>query len=83
MIKERVRKFLETDKDIAPHMHEHLQDSDSLFEKEVLDSLAIIKLISFIEKEFKIPIGPEDILQDNFTSLDSIGEFVLNKQKKV
>ena len=43
-----------------------------LLEKGILDSLAIVKLLSFLEEEFDIEIDDADFDPDNFESIRSI-----------
>lgn len=49
---------------------------DSLIETGIIDSLAIVKIIAFLEGEFKIIIGDDDILAENFESIKSMSVFI-------
>jgi acyl carrier protein len=51
-------------------------DKESLIEKGILDSLGIIKLLSFIEANFYIKVTNNDITPDNFESINTISSFV-------
>ncbi len=51
-------------------------DSVDLLEEEIVDSLGIFTLISFIEDKFGVSIDPADINLDNFQTLDTITELV-------
>jgi len=59
-----------------------LSEADNLVEAGVMDSLAIMKLILFLEDEFAIRITDEDMALQNFTSIDSIYSLVQKKTKK-
>ena len=50
---------------------EYLNDSQ-LVSDGVLDSLDIMNLIMELEAAFDIEIDPEDVLSDNFESVDAI-----------
>ena len=47
-------------------------DSDRLVSDGVFDSLDIMNLIMELENEFDIEIDPEDVLSENFESVDVI-----------
>ncbi len=49
-----------------------LDDEEPLFESGIMDSIALIKMLSFIEKEFKITIDMVDVTMEKFSSLNSI-----------
>ena len=51
-----------------------------LIEEEILDSLAIIEMVTFLEDTFGIAVEPEDISVENFRTLESIVALVENKR---
>lgn len=55
------------------------QDID-LIDSGILDSLAIVQLISFIEEEFKIEFKDEDFEVKNFKTISSILALVETQQ---
>lgn len=50
-----------------------------LLEKEVVDSLGIFKIISFLENTYDIEIDDEDLVPANFESIDKISGLVSAK----
>ena len=54
-------------------------DAESLTENGVIDSLAIFRLVSFLEDTFGIRIADEEIVNDNFKSIDDIDRLVQSK----
>lgn len=50
-------------------------DTD-LFSTDVLDSFAIAQLISEIEDNFGIEVDPEDIIPENFDTVNHIAELL-------
>ncbi|HEV2378389.1 MAG TPA: acyl carrier protein [Terriglobia bacterium] len=54
-------------------------DDDSLTTSGVIDSLAIFRLVSFIEDTFGVRIADEEIVNDNFKSINDIDRFVSSK----
>lgn len=55
-------------------------DTVDLLEEEIVDSLGIFTLISFIEDKFDVSIDPADINLDNFQTLDTITELVESRK---
>lgn len=84
MIDHRLIKLIEfIKKDLAKGKHiGNLSETDNLVEAEVMDSLAVMKLILFLEDEFDIKISDEDMALQNFTSVESIYALVEKKMKK-
>ncbi len=56
-----------------------LDDTKALLASEIVDSLGIIKIITFIEEEFDIMVEDEDILPKNFQSISAIVNLVQQK----
>ena len=57
-----------------------LQDDQSLIAEEVIDSLGIFTLVSFLERRFGIELEPEDITLDNFDTVEAIADMVARKR---
>jgi acyl carrier protein len=51
-----------------------------LLEKEILDSMGIFQVVAFLESEFGIEIDDEDLVPDNFGTIDGIARLVESKQ---
>jgi acyl carrier protein len=62
------------------HSNFQLEDDDRLLEKGVIDSMSIVEMISFIESEFGIRAGEDEVSDANFGSLSGIARFVCEKQ---
>ena len=61
--------------DIKPGAVEKL-DGSRLVSDGVLDSLDIMNLIMALEQGFDIEIDPEDVLSNNFESVDAIAALI-------
>jgi len=61
---------------------ESVNDDESLTENGIIDSLSIFRLVSFLEDNFGIRISDEEIVNENFQSVNSIESFVAEKQSK-
>jgi acyl carrier protein len=58
-----------------------LSDSDSLIESGIVDSLGIMKLIGFLEDKISIQISDDELIPENFSSIDAIASLVAKKQR--
>jgi acyl carrier protein len=56
-----------------------VSDEESLTENGVIDSLAIFRLVSFLEETFGVRIADEEIVNDNFKSIIDIDRLVQSK----
>ena len=50
--------------------------------EEVIDSMALIELISILEEEFSIVVSPTEIPLDSLRTIDGITEFVEGKMSE-
>jgi acyl carrier protein len=57
-------------------------DTQSLMEAGIIDSLGIFRLVSFLEDNFRVRISDDEIVPENFQSIDEIDRFVAAKQAK-
>ena len=56
-----------------------VDDDTNLLEEEVVDSLGIFTLVSFIENKFNVAVEAEEVNLDNFETLQSITKLVESK----
>jgi acyl carrier protein len=54
----------------------HLGPDDSLLQRGLLDSMSILKTVTFCEEQFGITIPDEDVLPDHFESVRAIARLV-------
>jgi acyl carrier protein len=71
-LKARLKQFIldvvsESGRDIGD-----LADDESLLDSGVLDSLGVLKLVSFLDEELHIDLPLERLQMEDFASLDSI-----------
>jgi acyl carrier protein len=50
-----------------------------LLENGILDSLGILDIVSYIEGEFDITFGDDELVPENFQSLAALSAFVVEK----
>jgi acyl carrier protein len=58
---------------------QRLKDTDALLETGILDSLGVLDLVNFIEQKFAIGMSDEDLVPENFQTIERIAAFVASK----
>ncbi len=56
-----------------------LSDQESLIASGVIDSTGILELISFLETNFKVKFEDQELVAENFDSIDRIKTFLSKK----
>ena len=56
-----------------------LATDTSLIDAGILDSLALFKLIAMLEDRFGITVDPDDIVFENFATIDAIASLVQSR----
>ncbi len=77
-IKTQVRQYVVDDLLMGTSAAE-LRDDDSFMESHVIDSVGVLELIAFIEKNFGIKVEDQEILPENLDSLNGIGRYLERK----
>lgn len=57
-----------------------LQADAPLVENGIIDSTGVLEVISFLETEYGIKIGDEELVPENLGSIGRIGAFVARKR---
>lgn len=55
-------------------------DDESLLAAGVIDSLTMVDLISHLESRYEISVDEDDMIPENFDSVDAIAAYVSQKQ---
>ena len=58
-----------------------LESQENIFSAGIIDSIGFVNLIGFITEEFRIELDPEDLVEDNFYSLERIAQFISEKKE--
>jgi acyl carrier protein len=56
-----------------------LTEETSFFEKGIIDSAGIMELISFIEETYQIKVEDEELIPENFSSLEKVNKYLQQK----
>ena len=54
-------------------------EDTNLIESDIIDSLGIFTLVSFIEGHFDIKVEPDEVTIENFESVDAVTRLVESK----
>jgi acyl carrier protein len=57
-----------------------LTDTTALMTTGILDSIAVLKVVSFLESEFGITIEPHEAIVENLNTLSDIAQLVMSKK---
>lgn len=49
---------------------------EDLLAQDIIDSLGIVELVKFLESTYGIEVGDDDLLPENFQSVNSVVAFV-------
>ena len=74
LIKQFIKDDLASDVDLGD-----LDENKPLLESGIIDSLGILKLIAFMEKQFGIRVEDEELIPENFETLLAICSMVARK----
>ena len=78
-IKEKIRQFIL--KEVCSESGiQSIEEDEPLIDSGILDSLGILKLLSFLDEEYGIDLSSAEIKPENFVNIQTISELV-EKQK--
>jgi acyl carrier protein len=75
-IKDKLRKYLmeeSVSKDVE------IRDDTLIFDAGILDSMGLLFLIEFLNEEYQIIVNDQELLPENFESINNISAFVNQK----
>ncbi len=78
-IKDRIRRFI-LERYLPGELEANLTDDTPLRTSGVLDSLATLAVVDFVEKEFQIELSAHETGVENFDTVGSIAQLVTDKQ---
>ena len=56
-----------------------LDDDTSFLEAGIIDSTGVLELISFVEETYNIKVDDEEIIPENFDSLQNVSDYLEQK----
>jgi len=81
-VKQKIKEFIlkEICEDLGLDI-QNIDDDEQLIDEGILDSLEILKLLSFLDEEFNIAIPAEKVNLENFKNLNTICEMIYSTEK--
>jgi acyl carrier protein len=76
VIEERIKRFVVDELHGPP---QQLTSDYPLIERGIVDSLGIMHLVSFVEREYGITVEDEELTPDNFETIGAIAALVRSK----
>jgi acyl carrier protein len=76
---ERTRDYIR-DQFLYARPDVRLAEDEPLFERGIVDSMGVVELVQFLENEFGIFIGDDELTEQHFRSLHSIAQYVCSKR---
>ncbi len=58
-----------------------IQDDTLLFAEGLFDSLGFLSLISYLDEEFGIEVENDELIEENFESINAISAFINSKKE--
>jgi acyl carrier protein len=77
-IEREVREFIS--KELARELAT-VENDDSLLEAGVIDSLGVLSLVSFIERRYRIVVTEDEMMPENFDSIEAIAGFIARRRE--
>lgn len=81
-IKAKIKNFIATEFLIGAQANE-LPDEMNLLKNGIIDSLAVLKLVAYMENEFDITLEPEEIDTENLNSVQALTNIIKRKLGKI
>ena len=75
VIAARIREFIARDILFSSGAFPY-DDDASFLEEGIIDSLGVMELVGFVQKEFEFPVEQDDVLPENFGSVASLTQYV-------
>jgi acyl carrier protein len=82
VIEQEIREFV-IDNFLFGQSDESFSDSDSFLEKGLIDSMGILSLVEFVRGKYLIAIQDEELVPENWDSVQRIARFVQRKLRSV
>lgn len=78
-LNEDIKRFIITKFPIARKTN--IIYKDSLLDSGIVDSLGVLEVVSYLVENHEIEIGEDDLMPENFNSIQSIADFIEKKKK--
>lgn len=76
LIREQVRDFI-TRNFLYDGTSAHIDNSASLLGQGIIDSTGVLELVLFVEETYNFTVDQNDLLPENFDSIDNLASYVV------
>lgn len=76
----RIREFIQRKFPLA--RKRRITSSDPLLENGTLDSMGVLEIVTFIEQEYSFSVSDEDLIPENFETIDRIVAFIRSRMAR-
>lgn len=77
-IEEKIREYIAQNLIFSDNGYQYPDDA-SFLEEGIVDSVGVLELVSFIEESFKVKVGDQEIIPDNFDSVTKLATYIRRK----
>ena len=74
-VRDEIRQFISAEL-MHRGMDATVDNTDSLVERCILDSLGLLRVLGFLESEYRMTVRDDDVIPENFESVNAIAAFV-------
>ncbi len=60
----------------------HLKNDTPLLDSHIIDSLSLLRLVLFLEEKFGFSVGQDELVPENFGTIDAICKYVQSKKSR-
>jgi acyl carrier protein len=78
-MQKKIITYIETEL-LSGQENVNLSSDEDLLTTGLIDSLGIMKLIAYLEEEFKITIPAEDMTIEYFMTVDDMADYIATRQ---
>lgn len=78
-VKEQIRRYVAENLLFSDNGFE-LDNDESFLEAGVVDSLGVLELVTFVEDNFDVQVADEEIVPDNFDSVNRLADYISLKR---
>lgn len=73
-IRDRVRRFVHD-----AFLVDGFRDDDSFLERQLIDSLGMMQLVSFLESDLGVAVADQELVPENFDSVERVARYAAAK----
>lgn len=74
-VKEQIKKYIAENFLFSSNGFD-MDEDESFLEAGVVDSLGVVELVSFVEETYNFEVPDDDIVPDNFDSVDNLAAYI-------